>query len=180
MLKIDLPTDDLPPVDDVMDVVHNKYIEMFNAMRIDPTLPHHPHRKISAYLSWMWNGKLHCRVPFHKTCVSAHEYHIGLHTRIMNATIPVNVHTHKHFTDRICPFCHQGACDMQHVFVHCSALGHIRNHYAALLGGVAIDFPRLFKSGDPRVWEYITHMISSFKDVCQRKSTSRKRNREDD
>ena len=179
LTQLHLPTEDLPPLGEVMDVVHNRYIDMFNAMRIDPTLPHHPHRKISAYLSWMWNGKLHCRVPFHKTSVSAHEYHIGLHTRIMNATIPVNVHTHKHFTDRICPLCHQGSCDMQHVFVQCSALGHIRNHYAALLGGVAIDFPRLFKSGDPRVWEYIANMISAFKDVCQRKNP-RKRSREDE
>jgi hypothetical protein len=178
LAQLDLPYNNLPSLDEVMDVVHNKYIDMLDAMRIDPTLPHHPHRKISAYLSWMWNGKLHCRVPFHKACVSVHEYHTGLHARMMNASIPVNVHTYKHFTDRMCPLCHADVCDMRHVFVDCAAIGHIRNHYASILGGVAIGFPKLFKSGDPRVWAYVDAMLSPFKDVCQRKKT-RKRNRDD-
>ncbi len=139
------------------------------------------HRKTSAYLCWMWNGKLHCRVPFHKACLpSVHQYHTGLHARMINSTIPVNVHTYKHYSERICPLCHVGICDMQHVFVDCTALGHVRNHYAAILGGAGIMFPRLFQSGDPHVWSYVHDMIKSFADVCQRRKTKKRKRTDDD
>jgi hypothetical protein len=170
LTQLDLPCDNIPPLDQIMDVVHQKYINMFNDMRIDPLLPDHPHRKTSAYLSWIWNGKLHCRPAFHKASLSPVDFHTGLHARMLNATIPVNVHTSKPYIQRICPLCKQGACDMKHVFVDCNKLAHIRHEYAVRLGGAAIAFPKLFQSADDQIWTYITSMLSPFRDVCQRLS----------
>ncbi len=42
LTQLDLPCEDVPSLDEIMDVVHDKYIQKLNAMRIDPTLPDHP------------------------------------------------------------------------------------------------------------------------------------------
>ena len=164
----------------LLDAVLDKYLDMLRGLARDPRAlgaDGRHHRKVSTYFQYMWNGHLHSRPKFYYTDLEDDVYYTGLKTRFMDAALPVYMRYKSGYDLCVCPLCHSGPCDLRHVFVECQELSCLRDYHASWLGGHKLQFPDLFKSGDPRVWSYVHRAISCFRGLC---SYPKKRRREED
>jgi len=158
---------------ELLPLLQDEFLRLVLLQRGDPTDPDDAHRKISAYLSWVWDGKLHSRPKFYSLDMDPLHFYVCMQARMMNAYLPVNVRTATTYARRVCPFCKQGVCDLQHVLSVCPYFGDARAYYTALVGGHKLVFPDLLQSRDSRVWAYVAQVLMPFKEVCHRRKRRR-------
>ena len=162
----------VPLLGQFANVLEEAYLSVLHNMKEDPRGDDTMHRKISSYLSWVWDGKLHKRPKFYDMMLDPLQFYTCMHARLMDCKLPAYVCTNRPLANRVCPLCGEAPCDLRHALVECTYTSAESTHIMASLSPAAVRFPQLLRSGNIDVWRYIASRLAPFAGLTKRAKRS--------